>query len=70
MLIKLAISVCMLSAPTTCKDIDVFGELPEGILPNGGACMMLGQLEAAKYIEQHPGWKVTRFSCVPQKSVE
>jgi hypothetical protein len=72
MLHEIVLSVClsatMASKAPVCKDVNMTAETEqawENLLPQ--QCQLIGQQKAAEYINEHPGWIVTRYSCPPAK---
>lgn len=59
-MIEIVLSVCLISAPETCKDVNLT-YMAENATPYG--CMHQGQIEAARWVEGHPKWKVTKWKC-------
>ena len=59
-MIQLLMTVCAAASPYHCKEeAMVFAE--PGL--TAYMCVLKGQLEIAKWSEQHPGWTVRRYSC-------
>jgi len=59
-MLELVISVCLVNDPSRCKEVRLnFAE--ENVTPQ--QCMMGSQLEIAKWIEFHPDWQVSKWSC-------
>lgn len=59
-MIEIAAAVCLIADPTRCKDISLTYE-PETVSMFG--CMMYGQAELAKWNEQHPEWRISKWKC-------
>ena len=55
----LTITICMIDAPSKCKDILI--PLAEELTPY--QCMVRAQPEIAKAMEAHPNWRVVRWGC-------
>ena len=60
-MIEILALVCTMQAPLQCKDVKlVFAA--ESVTPF--SCMLYGQVELAKWKNEHPGWEVKRgFKC-------
>jgi hypothetical protein len=59
-------AICLIASPVTCKDLEV------QIQPENGAslqmpfhCFRQGQIEGAKWISDHPEWRIAKWSCPP-----
>jgi hypothetical protein len=61
-MIEIAAAVCLISAPVRCRDISLTFE-EAAITPY--SCMMYGQGELAKWTEEHPNWRIAKWSCRP-----
>ena len=61
-MIEIAAAVCLITAPERCRDVTLTFEA-ESVTPF--ACMMYGQAELAKWTNDHPAWKIGRWSCRP-----
>lgn len=59
-MIEIAAAVCLVADPQKCKDISLTYE-PQAISTFG--CLMYGQSELAKWTEEHPEWRIARWSC-------
>jgi hypothetical protein len=62
----IVLATCLIASPLTCKDIELH------VTPEHGASLQLpyycarqGQLEIAKWIGEHPEWRVEKWSCPP-----
>jgi hypothetical protein len=62
----IVLATCLIGSPSTCKDIYL------QVAPENGASLQLpyycarqGQIEVQKWISDHPGWSVERWSCPP-----
>lgn len=63
----LMLVVCMATNQAVCKSVNVQTEMDIS-LPH--QCMMVGQLEASKYLEGHPNWTLKKWVCGrPQNSI-
>lgn len=61
-MIELILTVCLATDSATCKVV----RLPyvnEGQLVTPYSCAMGAMPEIAKWSEEHPQWKVTRWAC-------
>lgn len=54
----LTLTVCLVAEPTKCKYVDLPQVIREMPLPFEQ--MRFGQLAAMKWVEEHPGWRVTK----------
>jgi hypothetical protein len=64
MLQVIVLSVCTLGAPTQCKAVylHIASEIGASLqVPYH--CARQGQIEAQKWIAQHPGWRIERWRC-------
>lgn len=64
------LATCLIGSPLTCKDIEL------QVAPEQGASLQLpyhcarqGQLEIAKWIAEHPDWRVEKWSCPPRSRI-
>ena len=57
-------TVCLLSSEGGCKDIKL-SFMDENITVQ--QCIIQAQPELAKWIGEHPGWRVAKFGCRPKK---
>ena len=60
--IELFAAVCLIESPTKCKDVSLIYSA-EALTPM--QCLMQAQPEVAKWIGEHPGWQIKRYSCRP-----
>lgn len=58
-MIELVFIACLLSAPDRCEE----RSLQYVNVSSPMACMMGAQPELARWLESHPRWRVTRWSC-------
>lgn len=59
-MIALLMSVCLAAAPDRCRQVEMqFSE--EGVTQM--QCLMSAPAIAAKYIDEHPGYVLSRWSC-------
>ena len=65
-MIEIAAAVCMLSAPGHCKDVRLSFEA-ESI--STFACVTYGQMELATWTNDHPGWRIARYTYRPAGQV-
>jgi hypothetical protein len=59
-MIELILSVCLISAPGSCKDVHLT-YTEEYLTPH--QCVMRGQPEMARWIAEHPQWRIARWTC-------
>ena len=59
-MIEIVVMVCMIDAPTQCRDVNL-NFAAENITPM--QCVMQGQVEMSKWIDEHPGWQVKKWRC-------
>ena len=59
-MIEILVSVCMVNDPAQCKDVHL-NFMAESVTPM--ECMVLGQVEIAKWMEGQPKWQLKRWSC-------
>ena len=64
MLETIVFATCLIASPITCKDIEI------QVTPENGAslqlpfhCFRQGQIEGAKWIAEHPQWRIAKWSC-------
>lgn len=64
------LAVCLLHFPSICKEVEL------NMTPEHGASLQLplycaghGQMEARKWIGEHPTWRIDRWSCHPHGKV-
>ncbi len=64
------LATCLIASPLTCKDIEI------QVTPEHGASLQLpfhcarqGQIEIQKWISEHPGWRVEKWSCPPNGKI-
>ena len=65
-MIEIAAAVCLITAPERCRDVTLNFE-DGSITPF--ACMTYGQTELAKWTNDHPAWKIARWTCRPAGQV-
>ena len=62
-MISVVMSVCLAAQPTVCKDVSLqFAAEIENVTPF--MCNRYAQPEMAKWIAEHPKWKLTRWKCI------
>lgn len=59
-MIELVLAVCMVGQPAKCRDVYLNFEA-ESVTPQ--QCMMYGQMEMAKWAEEHPDYTITKWRC-------
>jgi hypothetical protein len=59
-MIELVVAVCMIDAPSRCKDIHLNFE-GETVTPM--QCMMSGQYEMARWAGENPNWAIKAWKC-------
>lgn len=59
MWIELIVAVCLLSTPTECRDMH-FQFVEETTLHG---CMFQAQPYMARWIDEHPQWRIKRWKC-------
>ncbi len=59
-MLELVVSVCLVAEPDRCKDVSLVFDA-DSVTPM--QCMMGGQVEAAKWIDEHPKWQLKRWAC-------
>jgi hypothetical protein len=63
--IEIMFVVCLSAEPTTCNTKGMqFSDM------SMMACMMCAQPLLAQWVEEHPGWEITRWACQPEGSGE
>lgn len=60
-MISLVFSVCLIEQPGICKDVVNTYDAPGLTIPH---CMNGAQRELAKWIGDHPQWRIERWKCV------
>lgn len=61
-MIELVLSVCLIQQPDHCRDVTLT-MIADNATPF--QCMTYGQMEAAKWSNQHPGWVLKKLKCAP-----
>jgi len=61
-MLELVVLVCLANSPTYCKDA-ALNYSAESTTPM--QCLMQAQIEIAKWVAEHPNWRVERYSCRP-----
>lgn len=59
-MIEVIFVVCMIERPLQCRDVYLNFEA-ENVTPH--QCMSYGQQEMAKWIMDHPGFRITKWRC-------
>jgi hypothetical protein len=59
-LIEMLVAVCLIDEPAKCRDVSLTYSR-ESLTPM--QCLMQAQPEIAKWIGEHPRWRVKRFAC-------
>jgi hypothetical protein len=61
-MIHIFMSVCLLSSPAECREVTLNYETDAAsVTPQ--QCMMYGQMEMAKWIVDHPGYRIVKWKC-------
>ena len=64
------LAICLIQTPSICKEVNISVEHdPAASLQLPFHCARRGQMEAQKWIEAHPTWRVDRWSCHPEGKV-
>jgi len=58
-MIELVLLACLVSNPSSCQDVGVV--YAENLTPM--QCMMQAPPQMAKWVGEHPGWKITKWTC-------
>lgn len=60
-MIELLFTACLSSTLSDCKPVSLYylSETP----PSQFECLMIGQLEMAKWKEGNPSWTITKWAC-------
>jgi len=61
-MLELVVSVCLADDLSRCKDVSLV-YMAEAVTPI--QCMMMSQIEIAKWTEGHPKWVAKRWTCRP-----
>lgn len=59
-MIELVVAVCMIDQPSQCKDVYLNFEAASATPQQ---CMMDGQMEMAKWVEEHPNYRIMKWRC-------
>ena len=71
MLQQIVLSVCLLTAPTQCKDVYLQMASDFGAsLQVPFNCAKQGQITGQKWVEQNPSWRIERWKCPPTQKKE
>jgi hypothetical protein len=67
----IVLAACLIGSPLACKDIhiQVAPDHQGASLQLPFHCARQGQLEVQKWISEHPGWRVEKWSCPPNGRV-
>lgn len=62
-MIEIVLTVCLLSSAGQCKDVALsyVDEEQKSVTPM--QCMMFGQIEASRWLEGHPQWRLAKWKC-------
>ncbi|KUO55353.1 MAG: hypothetical protein APF80_05050 [Alphaproteobacteria bacterium BRH_c36] len=64
-MIELVLSVCLISAPATCKDVSL-SYMGDQVTPQ--QCMFRGQITVAQWSAGNPQWRIAKWKCgAPQE---
>ena len=59
-MLELVFSVCLIANAQSCQDVHLtYGAQRVSLME----CALVGQVEMAKWVAEHPGYRVTRFRC-------
>ncbi|WP_448187961.1 hypothetical protein [Azospirillum sp. sgz301742] len=61
MLVALSMVFCMVSEPTQCQTVKPV--IPDDQPLSMSSCQIAGQIEGAKWINDHPKFRMTRVLC-------
>jgi len=59
-MIELVLVVCLIDRPDQCRDVGVT-YLAENLTPM--QCIMQAPPHMARWVDEHPGWRVARWTC-------
>ena len=62
---ELVFSACLILNAQSCKDVHL---TYEGQRVTPMQCALFGQSEMAKWVAQHPGYRVAKFRCATARS--
>lgn len=66
-MLMLTFMACVLNQPNECKDVSLNFEAA-ALTPQ--SCMMDGQMEMAKWLEEHPNYVIKKWRCGrPEKAI-
>lgn len=63
-MIMVIMSVCLMTAPQQCQEVTL-PVMADGASPY--MCMTMGQIEASKWANEHPGWMLKNLRCGPAR---
>jgi hypothetical protein len=58
-MIELVLLACLIADPHVCKDVAAGASADATPIQ----CLQKSQQEAAKWVEQHPQWRIAKISC-------
>lgn len=61
MLVTLSMVFCLVSDPTRCQTVDPV--VPDDTPLTVSSCPIAGQIEGAKWVNEHPKYRMTRVRC-------
>jgi len=61
MLVTLSMVFCLISDPTQCRTVTPL--IPDDYSLSMSSCPLAGQTEGAKWVEEHPRYRMTRVRC-------
>ena len=65
-MLEIVALACLIDAPSNCKDVALsFSE--EAMTPM--QCFIQAQGELAKWVTEHPKWKIERYACQPAGAI-
>lgn len=62
-MISIVFTACLFGDPSACSEKQLAFEGEGNITPY--TCVMYGQAELAKWQENHPNYRITKFGCKP-----
>lgn len=65
-MIELAFATCFIESPFNCRSRVLTFEVERVSLFQ---CMAYGQMELAKWSQDHPKWRIAKWTCRPAKMV-
>jgi hypothetical protein len=67
-MLTLSIMACLLASPDDCKLHELQFSTEEGLTPY--TCMMKSMPILAKWSEEHPQWKIEKWTCKYKKGTD